>query len=104
MLENYEYYEYIFFIFIIATLYMLYAVVIFSNKTEYNAYIDTIHYYLNIYVSIYLIFRFNPFTKIEFTRLDKKVCFTSGLIVFTTTQISKILIQYATVLKNKIIN
>jgi len=43
-----------------------------------------------------LIIRFNPFQKIEFTDLDRKVAFSSGLFLLSTTIINQILITYLT--------
>jgi hypothetical protein len=48
-------------------------------------YIKEIDYYVKIYVCLFLIIRFNPFQNIQFTELDRKVAFSAGLFILTTT-------------------
>lgn len=57
-----------------------------ENATEY---IDTLNFYLKIYVCLYLIYRFNPLTRNKFTEFDRKVAFRSGLFILTTTFINQ---------------
>ena len=52
--------------------------------------VDRVHHWVILYVSIYLIVRFNPFVTFEYNKLDQKVAYTSGLFLFMTT----IYIQY----------
>ena len=55
-------------------------------------YLDTIEFYIKIYVCLFLIWRFNPFRKIKkFTNLDKKIAFSSGMIILTTSVLTNIL-------------
>ena len=63
-------------------------------------YLKNVDYYVKIYVSLFLLLRFNPFRHVEFTELDRKIAFTSGVFIFTTTTINQILIAYATELKS----
>lgn len=72
-------------IFIIFTyvLMSLYLVGI-SNSTIKK--FDTIDKYLRICVSLFLIYRFNPFRKNnEFNSLDRRIAFSSGLFLFIVT-------------------
>jgi len=52
-------------------------------------YLNDLDYYVKIYVSLFLIIRFNPFIRLKFTELDRKITFTSGLFLITTTAISQ---------------
>ena len=53
-------------------------------------YLYDMDYYVKIYVCLFLIFRFNPFrNRVEFTELDRKIAFSAGLFVLTTTFIAK---------------
>jgi hypothetical protein len=53
-------------------------------------YLKTMDYYVKIYVCLFLIYRFNPFRQqVEFTNLDRKIAFSSGLFILTTTAIDK---------------
>ena len=52
-------------------------------------YLNDMDYYVKMYVCIFLIIRFNPFRKIEFTELDRKIAFSAGLFILTTTAIAQ---------------
>jgi len=55
-----------------------------------------IDYYLKIFVSIFLVYRFNPFrNKIFLEELDRRVVFTAGIILFTSTILNKILLIHS---------
>ena len=56
-------------------------------------YISTMNYYIKIYVSLYLMYRFNMFRKIEFTDLDRKIVFSAAVFIFTTTALDKYLLN-----------
>jgi hypothetical protein len=61
-------------------------------------YLPTIDYYIRIYICLFLIIRFNPLKKkYEFTSLDRKISFSAGLLIFTTTALNK----YLEILKSK---
>ena len=38
--------------------------------------------------------RFNPFRKVEFTELDRKIVFSAAIFIFTTTAINSLLVTY----------
>ena len=67
-------------------------------------YLNYLDYYVKIYVSLFLIIRFNPFIHLKFTELDRKVAFTSGLFVITTTVIAQYFNQISNKTKTFIIN
>ena len=53
-------------------------------------YLETIDYYVRIYICLFLIWRFNPFrTHYEFTDLDRKIAFSAGLFILTTTVLNR---------------
>jgi len=55
-------------------------------------YLSGLDYYVRIYICLFLIWRFNPFRKIvEFTNLDRKIAFSAGLFIFTTTVLKQYL-------------
>ena len=81
---------------IIYFLYFLIALGLSATAPKYLSFLD---YYVKIYVSLFLIWRFNPFRHVKFTSLDKKIAFNAGIFVlFATTSINQILINY---IKNK---
>jgi hypothetical protein len=63
-------------------------------------YLSIMNYYLKIYISLYLIYRFNPFNRVEFTMLDKKIVFTAALFIFTTTALNDYLLNNLSTVKN----
>lgn len=79
--------------------YILYFIIAFGLSTKAPEYLSTLDYFLKLYVSIFLIYRFNPFRKIKFTELDRKVAFSAGFFVFATTTVNQILIHYLEVIK-----
>ena len=77
---------------IIYVLYFVIALGLSATAPKYLAFLD---YYVKIYVSLFLIWRFNPFRHVKFTSLDKKIAFNAGIFVlFATTSINQILINY----------
>ena len=80
---------------IIFTFYILYAISILGLSRNAPQYIETLDTYVKIYICVFLIYRFNPLrTKIDFTELDRKIVFSAGLFILTTTAISSIAKQY----------
>jgi len=65
---------------------------------EYPQAFDKVAFYMRIYICLFLIWRFNPlrqfFVKkpIIFTSLDRKIAFSAGLIVLSTTVIKEYLV------------
>ena len=59
--------------------------------------VTTMDYYFKIFLALYLLYRFNPLRKeFEFKELDRRVAFSAGVFIFTTTILSKMLINYST--------
>lgn len=56
----------------------------FSNTAQ--SYLVTMDYYIRIYICLFLIWRFNPIIKLDkFTDLDRKIAFSAGILILTTT-------------------
>jgi hypothetical protein len=56
-------------------------------------YISVMNYYIKMYISLYLMYRFNIFNKVKFTGLDKTVVFTAAFFIFTTTALNEWLLD-----------
>ena len=83
---------------IIYFLYFLIALGLSATAPKYLSFLD---YYVKIYVSLFLIWRFNPFRNVKFKPLDKKIAFNAGFFVlFATTSINQKLISYFTTFFN----
>jgi hypothetical protein len=78
-------------------LYILFALGIFRSAPQYLQVLD---YYVKIYISLFLLWRFNPFTTIQFTDLDRKISFSAGIFLFTTSAVNQILTKYLDNAKN----
>ena len=60
-----------------------------------SQYITTIHKYMEIYVSLFLVYRFNPFRiNKTFSDLDRKIAFTAGTFLLMTSTIGLYIRQY----------
>jgi cytochrome c biogenesis protein CcdA len=76
-------------------IYILYFVIALGLSAAAPKYLSFLDYYVKIYVSLFLIWRFNPFRNVKFTSFDKKIVFNAGIFVlFATTSINEILINY----------
>ena len=85
-------------------IYMTYILVVVSafglsaNAPEYLSIID---YYIRIYICLFLIWRFNPLRRTyEFTDLDRKIAFSAGVFILTTTALN----QYVNEIKKYVSN
>jgi hypothetical protein len=78
----------------------LYILIVLGLSTNAPQYLDDLQYYVKIYVSLFLIYRFNPFRRVKFTQLDAKIAFSAGLFLFTTTAINQILVSYLADIKH----
>ena len=69
--------------------------------TEYPNVFDKVAFYMKIYICLFLIWRFNPLRQffvnkpIVFTSLDRKIAFSAGLIILSTTVIKEYLFYIA---------
>ena len=65
---------------------------------EYPYVFDKVAFYMRIYICLFLIWRFNPLRHlllkkpITFTNLDRKIAFSAGLIILSTTAIREYLL------------
>ena len=64
-------------------------------------YLDYMEYYVRIYICLFLMWRFNPLReKVEFTELDRKIAFSAGLFILTTTALNQYLEQFKEIVQN----
>lgn len=85
--------------FIIYTSYFLIIVSALGLSESAPKYLNDLDYYVRIYICLFLMWRFNPFrTHYEFTDLDRKIAFSAGAFILTTTALNQYLVDF----KNKI--
>lgn len=88
--------EILFNIFIVVT-YLLIIISSFGLSDSAQKYLKMLDYYIRIYVCLFLMWRFNPFRSYyEFTNLDRKVAFSAGLLILTTTALNQYLNEIKT--------
>ena len=90
------------FTFVIYFSYILYFLTIFGLSRNAPEYLKYLQFFIQIYVCLFLIIRFNPFIKTKFTTLDRRVAFSAGLFIFTTSFINEILVRNIEKIKDNI--
>jgi|LauGreDrversion4_1035100.scaffolds.fasta_scaffold00005_28 hypothetical protein len=56
--------------------------------------------YVRIYICLFLMWRFNPLrSQYEFTNLDRKISFSAGLFILSTTALNQYLVNSENVFK-----
>jgi len=91
------------FSFILYLTWFLYFVIAFGLSANAPQYLNDLQYYVKIYVSFFLILRFNPFRRVKFTELDGKIAFSSGIFLLATTAVDKILMNYLQSIKQHLV-
>jgi hypothetical protein len=62
----------------------LYVVTFLGLYVAAPTYLGILRLIMSLYVSLYLLYRFNPWRSIQFSALDKTVTFNAGVLLFTT--------------------
>jgi len=91
------------FSFILYLTWFLYFVIAFGLSANAPQYLNDLQYYVKIYVSFFLILRFNPFRRVKFTELDGRIAFSSGIFLLATTAVDKILMNYLHSIKQHLV-
>jgi hypothetical protein len=85
-------------------IYLTYFLIILSffGVSEYAPkYLNELDYYVRIYICLFLMWRFNPFRSYyDFTNLDRKIAFSAGAFILTTTALNNYLISIQNEVKN----
>ena len=87
-------YDYI--VYIVWFLYISIIIALFmkADNNKLKEYLNILEYYIKIYVSIFLVIRFRPamflHKKIHCNYLDKKIAFSAGIFLLTTSVLNNI--------------
>lgn len=84
---------------IIYLTWFLYFAILLGLSANAPQYLDDLQYYVKMYVSLFLIVRFNPFTRARFNELDAQIAFSAGVFLITTTAINGLIQMYLEKLK-----
>jgi hypothetical protein len=79
--------------------YILYIVIALGFSASAPKYLDDLLFYTKMYISLFLIYRFNPFTLSKFTPLDAKIAYNAGIFLLFTTIINSVLVNYLNTFK-----
>ena len=63
---------------------------LYDTAPQYILYIDIA---LKLFVGMFLIFRFNPLVKIQFTNFDKQIIFSAGIFLLLSTTITTFILN-----------
>ena len=74
--------------------YILYIAIALGLSANAPEYLDELQYYIKLYISLFLIYRFNPFRRVKFTGLDAKIAFNAGWFLLATTIVDSVLKTY----------
>lgn len=80
--------------FVLFLMYSLYFVEWLGFSKTATTYLTMLDNIIKMYVSLFLIFRFNPLRHTRFTNFDRRVVFTCALYVIATTTINTIIKTY----------
>jgi hypothetical protein len=76
----------LFFDFVIIISYILVFISALGISNSAPGYLKDLNYIISVYICLFLIWRFNPISKLDkFTDLDRKIAFTAGMFILTTT-------------------
>jgi hypothetical protein len=104
MLNNPDFFQNTTFNIIRALSWGLYIFILFGITTTAPQYLNDLNYYVQIYVSLFLIYRFNPFRNVKYTELDVKITFAAGVFLLFTTAIGSLMKTYIANIKNITLN
>jgi len=91
----------ILFNFFVVLTYFLIIVSFLGLSDNAPKYLQSLDYYIRIYICLFLIWRFNPFrSQYEFTNLDRQIVFSGGILILTTTALNQYLINIKDYIKN----
>lgn len=74
--------------------YLLYAVILLGISASAPKYLEYLRGFLKLYVSLFLIWRFNPLRKEKMTNFDRRIVFSSALFLLTTTILTQIAMKF----------
>jgi hypothetical protein len=79
----------------VTALHVLYAAVLIGLVEVAPSYVESIEYYVKVYISIFLIARFNPYFHTgKFTEIDKRIVYSAALVILTTSVLKNVIDQY----------
>lgn len=82
--------------------YILLALTYFNAFQSAPYYLDLLNTILKIYISLFLMWRFNDLRDVKFTRLDKKIVFNAAVYLFMSTVLMQFIIKEMIIIDNSV--
>jgi len=77
-------------------IYILYFGIAFGLSTQAPKWLTYFDFLIKMFISAFLIVRFNPYNQIQFSPLDQKIAFSAGFFVLATTLTNQLINTYTT--------
>lgn len=84
--------------------YVLFIIVLLGLSTTAPKYLSSLEKFLKLYVSLFLLWRFNPLRKKPFRKFDRRVVFSCALFLLMTTLLTDAVMTYMQLFRGKIVN
>ena len=75
-------------------IWILYIIIALGLSAKAPKYLYILQRFIKIYISLFLIYRFNPFRHVKFTEFDAKIAFNAGVFLIATTAIDELFKGY----------
>ena len=72
-------------------LYLLYGLTIIGIWNSAPQYLKSVEYFYQIFIGLVLVYINNPFTNHKYRPIDKKIAFSAGFFLLTSTTLSAFL-------------
>lgn len=83
------------YIWAVFAVHVIYTAVLVGLVDTAPEYIHTLESYIKVYVALFLVLRFNKYTGTStFTPLDRKIVFSAGLVVLSTSALNWLVDSY----------
>lgn len=69
------------------SIYIIYVLLFLGIWNSAPEYLDDLNYYLKIFVSLVLLYTFNPLYNIKFDKIHKDIAFSAGILLIASTSL-----------------
>jgi len=88
------------FIYTVIFIHVVYVSLALGLFTKEPEYLKTLDFWVKVFTSVFLIWRFNPLVEHTFTKFDGKVAFSAGVFMATVTIVERYLGTYVNQIKS----
>jgi hypothetical protein len=84
--------------------YILFVLILLGVSTTAPKYLSSLEKFLKLYVSLFLLWKFNPLRNERMTNFDRRVVFSCSLFLLTTTFLTDAVMTYLKLFRGKVVN